>query len=143
MFGPVSPVGATSPAAQSTLGGLDSNAFLQLLVAQMRFQDPLSPTDTTTMMQQTAAFAQVERLQEIATAQQQMLSTQLAAVAGDLVGRHVTAQRADGSEVSGTVDTVRYTAAGPVLAIGEDEVAVSAITRVSSAADVQSPSASA
>lgn len=143
MFGTVSPVGATTPASQTTLGGLGSDAFLQLLVAQMRFQDPLSPTDTSTMMQQTAAFAQVERLQEIAAAQQQMLSSQLAAVAGDLVGRHVTAQRPDGSSLAGTVDAVRYTADGPVLAIGDDEVAVSAITGVSSAVDAQPPSASA
>lgn len=143
MFGNVSAVSAQPPTGTTTLGGLDSDAFLQLLVAQMRFQNPLSPTDTSTMMQQTAAFAQVERLQEIATAQQQMLGTHLASVASDLVGRHVTAERPDGTSVSGAVDAVRYTQAGPVLSVGDEELALSAITSVSSTADPQSEPASA
>lgn len=137
---------AQSTAAQSALGGLDSDAFLKLLVAQMKFQDPLSPTDTSTMMQQTASFAQVERLQEIAGAQQQMLSSQLAAHASGLVGQHITAQRADGTAIEGKVDSVRYTADGPVLSVGADEVSLTAITGVSSAASSQpssQPSASA
>ena len=146
MTSEVSAIAASSVAqptvAQSTLGGLDSDAFLKLLVAQMKFQDPLSPTDSTTMMQQTASFAQVERLQEIAGAQQQMLSSQLAAHASGLVGQRITAQRADGTTVEGQVDSVRYTADGPVLAVGADEVSLTAITSVSSATSSQ-PSASA
>lgn len=130
---------SSSAAAQSSLGGLDSDAFLKLLVAQMRFQDPLSPTDTSAMMAQTAQFAQVERLQEIAKAQQQLLSSQLAAVASDLVGRHVTATQPDGTTLEGQVDAVRYTADGPVLSVGDRDVALTAITRVSAAASQQPP----
>ena len=143
MFGNVSAVGSPTAPAQSGLGSLDSEVFLKLLTAQMRFQDPLAPTDSSAMMQQTAAFTQVERLQEIASAQQQLLSTQMAAIAGDLVGRDVTAENPDGTTVEGTVDSVRYTADGPVLSVGEHEVALHAITSVSSAADGQSSSASA
>jgi flagellar basal-body rod modification protein FlgD len=133
--GPTSAVPSTSSAS---LGGLDSDAFLKLLVAQMKFQDPMAPTDTSAMMQQTATFAQVERLQEIATVQQQMLTSQLGAHASSLVGRHVTAEQPDGTTVEGLVDAVRYTADGPVLSIGDDDVTLTAITRVSSAA--QQPS---
>ena len=139
MSSEVSAIAASQTVAQSSLGGLDSDAFLKLLVAQMKFQDPLSPTDTSTMMQQTATFAQVERLQEIAGAQQQMLSTQLAAHASSLVGQQITAQRADGTTVEGQVESVRYTADGPVLSVGDDEVSLTAITNVRSAASEQSP----
>jgi flagellar basal-body rod modification protein FlgD len=139
MIPDVSAVGATVATQQSTLGGLDSDAFLKLLVAQMRFQNPLAPTDTSTMMQQTASFAQVESLQQIASAQQQMLSSNLAAAASNLVGRHVTAERDDGTTLEGTVDSVRYTSGGPVLSIGDDEIGLTAITRVSAAAPQQAP----
>jgi flagellar basal-body rod modification protein FlgD len=139
MIPDVSAVGATAATQQSTLGGLDSDAFLKLLVAQMRFQNPLAPTDTSTMMQQTASFAQVESLQQIASAQQQMLSSNLAAAASNLVGRHVTAERDDGTTLEGTVDSVRYTSGGPVLSIGDDEIGLTAITRVSAAAPQQAP----
>lgn len=136
-------IAGSSTVSQSTFGGLDSDAFMKLLVAQMKYQDPLSPTDTSTMMQQTASFAQVERLQEIAGAQQQMLSSQLAAHASNLVGQQITAKLADGTTIEGQVDSVRYTADGPVLSVGDDEVSLTAITSVSSAASKQSPSPSA
>ncbi|HSK98197.1 MAG TPA: flagellar hook capping FlgD N-terminal domain-containing protein [Euzebyales bacterium] len=134
----VSAVAPSSTASEPSLGGLDSDAFLKLLTAQMRFQDPLSPTDTSTMMQQTATFAQVERLQEIASVQQQMLTSQLASHASNLVGQQITAEQPDGTTVEGKVDAVRFTADGPVLSIGDDEVTLTAITRVSSAAEQSS-----
>lgn len=139
-------VSGASPTAaagqQATLGGLDSQAFLELLVAQMKYQNPLAPTDSSAMMQQTAQFAQVESLQQIANTQQQLLSMQMATAGGDLVGRHVTATQADGTTIEGTVDSIRYTADGPVLSIGQKEVGLTAITSVSAAAPQQPPASS-
>ena len=43
----------------STLGKDD---FLQLLVAQMKFQDPLEPTSNTEYIAQYAQFSQVEQM---------------------------------------------------------------------------------
>src|SRR3712207_7495113 len=74
MTGPVGGVGSTSPtAAQTATSSVDradqmgKDTFLQLLVAQMRYQDPSSPTSTTEFMSQTATFTQVEKLEEIAS----------------------------------------------------------------------------
>ncbi len=39
---------------------LDVNDFLQILVAQMQYQDPLQPTDNTQYIAQMATFTQVE-----------------------------------------------------------------------------------
>lgn len=46
---------------------LDVNDFLQLLVAQMQYQDPLEPTDNTQYIAQMATFTQVEATTEMAT----------------------------------------------------------------------------
>ena len=39
---------------------LDKEAFLNLLVTQMQYQDPLEPTDNTQYIAQMATFTQVE-----------------------------------------------------------------------------------
>ena len=44
---------------------LDKDAFLQLLVAQMKYQDPLEPTDNTEYISQLATFSQLEEMQNM------------------------------------------------------------------------------
>ena len=44
---------------------LDKDAFLQLLVAQMQYQDPLEPTDNTEYISQLATFSQLEEMQNL------------------------------------------------------------------------------
>lgn len=46
-------------------GALDKDAFLQLLVAQMQYQDPLEPTDNTEYISQLATFSQLEEMQNL------------------------------------------------------------------------------
>ena len=45
---------------------MDKDAFLQLLVAQMKYQDPLEPTSNTEYISQYAQFSQVEQMQNMA-----------------------------------------------------------------------------
>jgi flagellar hook assembly protein FlgD len=40
---------------------IDKNSFLQLLVAQLRHQDPLNPSDGTQFIAQLAQFQQLEQ----------------------------------------------------------------------------------
>ena len=58
---------ATSGAGQTAASGttlqatVDKNMFLQLLVAQLKNQDPANPTDSTTFVTQLAQFQQLEQ----------------------------------------------------------------------------------
>lgn len=61
---------------------LDVDEFLQLLVAEMQYQDPLEPTDNTQYMAQLATFTQVE-----ATTQMQISAEK--DMASNLVGKTV------------------------------------------------------
>ncbi len=47
---------------------LKADDFMRLLVAQLRYQDPSNPADTSMMMQQTASMAMIERVNEMASA---------------------------------------------------------------------------
>lgn len=44
---------------------LDKEAFLQLLVAQMKYQDPLQPTSNTEYISQLATFSSLEEMQNL------------------------------------------------------------------------------
>ena len=134
MIEPIAPDQPT-PAAQSAtgVGRLDSDAFLQLLVAQMRYQNPMEPTDGTAMLQQTAQFTTVETLQSISELQGQLARMQQVSLAVDVVGKEVTAFDVDGSALTGTVDGVRFTADGAMLQIEGTEVLMENVVSVAEA----------
>ena len=111
MTSPVGGVGGTAAtAASSTVTRTDQmgkDVFLQLLVAQMRYQDPNSPTSTTEFMSQTATFTQVEKLEEIAAQNASLVALQRSLSAGALVGHTVSYTGEDGATVTGTVSSVK------------------------------------
>ena len=112
------------------LANLDKDAFLQLLVAQMKYQNPLSPVDSNEYLAQAAQYASVEQLENMASSQQQLYSMQLVSVATDLVGKEVTAvDPFTGGELSGVVDVVRF-GAEPILVIDGVEVGLSDVIDV-------------
>lgn len=96
---------AVESTAKETKGTseLGKDAFLQLLVAQMKYQDPLNPTSDTEYIAQLAQFSQLEQMQNLAATNEntQMLS---------LVGKEVcvSVENADGSVSykDGTVSAV-------------------------------------
>ena len=54
---------SSTKAANSTTSDLaNKDVFLQLMVAQLKNQDPLSPTDSAQFMGQLAQFSQLEQL---------------------------------------------------------------------------------
>lgn len=132
-FTPVAPQNQMSDA----LGGLDGEAFLRLLVAQMRYQNPMSPSDPSAMLEQTTQLRQVETLNQVARTQQQMLGMHQASMASGLVGKTVTALDLDGSTVTGTVDGVRFTPVGPVLLIGDRQIPLDATAEIGAAPATQ------
>lgn len=44
---------------------MDKDSFLQLLVAQMKYQDPLEPTSNTEYISQYATFSELEQMQQV------------------------------------------------------------------------------
>jgi flagellar hook assembly protein FlgD len=96
---PISNATQQSNAAAPTTGSntLDSQAFLQLLVAELKYQDPMSPADPTQFLTQTAQFTQVQTLQNIQQSQQ---ASQIAAqvlAASSMIGHNVTYSLVEGS----------------------------------------------
>jgi flagellar basal-body rod modification protein FlgD len=92
----------TVKAPEQTLG---QDQFLNLLVAQLKNQNPLDPVDNSQMMAQLAQFSQLEQTKQLATAMTTFIKQQGAANATSLtalLGKHVTAQGSSVSLTSGT-----------------------------------------
>jgi flagellar basal-body rod modification protein FlgD len=132
----VAPTGTAQPV--TSLGGLGSEAFLQLLVAQLRYQNPMEPTDGTQFLQQTAQFTQVETLQQLAESQQSLMNLTQFSLAVGLTGKTVEALTAEGN-ITGEVSGVRFTADGPELEVGDQWVPISSILEVASEPEAPSP----
>lgn len=100
----VSTTGSTTSKATNS-STLDKDAFLQLLVAQMKYQDPLEPTSNTEYISQYATFSELEQMQN-------MSSTMELSRAANLVGQTVVVESTDdsGNTTSdmGVVDYISY-----------------------------------
>ena len=110
---------------------MGKDTFLQLLVAQMRYQDPGNPTSTTEFMSQTATFTQVEKLEQIASQNASLLSLQQSLSAGALVGHGISWTAEDGTTRSGTVSSVRFGGDEPAAVVDGVEVPFGRLTEVS------------
>jgi len=56
------PSGSSSKSSSSPADAVNQDQFLQLLVAQIRYQDPTNPTDSTAFVTQLAQFSSLEQL---------------------------------------------------------------------------------
>jgi flagellar basal-body rod modification protein FlgD len=93
----------TSTSSTDSNSSLDKDAFLQLLVTQMQYQDPLEPTDNTEYMSQLAQFSTVEELQNI---NDTFTGNRALSLAGQYVILNVPDSAGNISQVSGLVDYV-------------------------------------
>lgn len=115
----IPPVGTTqtnnsSDTAKATGPGVDYQAFLKLLVAQMKNQDPTQPMDATQQVTQLAQFSSVEQAVQTNSKLDQLLASSSLQQADGIIGRTVTS--ADG-KTSGVVESVRIFADGMIATL--------------------------
>ncbi len=96
-------------------GDMDKDSFLQLLVAQMKYQDPLQPTSNTEYIAQYAQFSQVEQMQNMASSMDLQRASSLV---GKEVSIKTTSASGEISVVEGKVDYVVYENTKAYLSIG-------------------------
>jgi flagellar basal-body rod modification protein FlgD len=95
----------------STKATLDYDSFLKLLTAQMKFQDPTKPMDSTQFVSQLASFSNVEQSIKMNSKLDALITTSSLNQADGLIGKTVTS--ADGT-VTGKVASVRIFSDGVV-----------------------------
>ena len=108
----------------STLGKDD---FLQLLVAQMQYQDPLEPTSNTEYIAQYATFSEVEQIQNMSKS---MDLSRASSLVGQTV--QITSTDDNGRETTkmGKVDYVKYENGKAMVSIDEELYSLDDVTYV-------------
>jgi len=114
--------------AQTTLG---KDAFLKLLVAQLQYQNPMEPVDSSQFMAQTAQFSMVEKLEAMAAQTDALVAGEASQRAAGLLGRQVTYLDDSGATQTGVVTGTKLGSDGPVLLLGDKaEVPLGGVTEV-------------
>lgn len=130
------PVASTTLATSSPVPStsqLGKQQFLQLLVAQLKNQDPLKPMDDTQFITQLAQFSTLETLQQIQSTLETSLGAQLLDHAMSLLGHTVTATGPDGGSTTGTVKGVRLQGGDVLLDLGSTTIHLSDVQEVQAA----------
>lgn len=119
-----------TPTQATAAPTLDYNAFLHLLIAQMRNQDPMEPMKSSDYVAQLATFSQVEKTIQTNERIASLLNTNNLQLAESLIGKTVISEEYDtgGVVVAAKVvdngvmvllDNGDEIMAGPGLIVGE------------------------
>lgn len=116
-------VPAPQPAdrTRKQLGSMD---FMNLLITQLRHQDPMKPMDDREFMAQLAQFSTLEQVAE------QTRWSKLSYGLG-LVGQHVTYADAEGILHTDRVQALRTVQGEPKLVLGEAEISMDQVVAAS------------
>ncbi|MFZ0851987.1 MAG: flagellar hook assembly protein FlgD [Hyphomicrobiaceae bacterium] len=102
---------SSNTAGAAKTATVDYNQFLQLLIAQLKNQDPTKPMDSAQFISQLASFSNVEQsIQTNAKLDALMTSSALSQAEG-MIGRQISSP--DGA-TSGTIAAVRIVSGGAV-----------------------------
>lgn len=91
---------------------MGKDAFMKMLIAQLKNQDPLNPSDSKDMTAQLAQFTQLEKSTNMETTLTQMLATMKSQGQGnyvDHIGKTVTGNLSSMTVASGTADDGYFT----------------------------------
>lgn len=95
---------------------MDKEAFLGLLVAQMKYQDPLEPTSNTEFVAQYAQFSSLEQMQNMSAT---LELSRASGLVGQIVSVNTTDSYGQSTTIQGRVDYVLYENNKAYVSIGE------------------------
>jgi flagellar basal-body rod modification protein FlgD len=108
---------STSSTTSKSSTGVDYNTFLQLLIAEMKNQDPTNPMDTSQYMSQFAQLSSVEQAMQTNTKLDSLLSSQSLSQADGLIGKTVSFTDSTGATFSGKVASISINTDGSVATL--------------------------
>ena len=124
---PTSFTAAPQSAGAKTSNNADAfgkDAFMKLLVEQMKHQSPTDPADGQAWINQMTQFSMLEQMQ-------QQSAAQVKATAAGYLGTTVSWQDAKGQSGQGVVEKVDFTGKEPTLTVaGHPGVKISEVTDV-------------
>ena len=122
---------ATLPGAnEGNFRGLDPDAFFNLLIAELKNQDPLNPLDNTQLLQQVATIREVGVSMQLNETLQAVMFGQQISSAAALLGKTIRGLSEAGEEVTGTVDRITIEEEKVVLHVGQEQVRLNNVAEI-------------
>lgn len=119
---------SNTTSTRNTSSELGKDDFLNLLVTQLKYQDPLNPTDNTEYISQLAQFSSLEQMNNMNTG---ISSIQALTMTGKYITASVTdSSTGETSTVEGTVDSVKMKNGEATLVVNGTEVSLDDVTNV-------------
>lgn len=113
---------------------IGQNQFLQLLVAQMKSQNPLEPTSNQEFLGQLAQFSTLSGIETLNSNFSDLMSLQQITQGSSLIGKQVAYMDPENQAVSGIVQSVAVTDGKMQLQVGGNLVTLDRILGVAAAA---------
>lgn len=107
-----------------------SAQFMQLLLAQLRYQNPLDPMQNEEMIMQLTQINSLQELQSINNALVELSRSSRLASASNMLGKTVLASLGDGTTMEGVVTGISVIGNETYLWLGEQMVPLSSIIKV-------------
>lgn len=115
--------------SSSGFGTLDQDAFMKILVAQLRYQNPLSPQqDSTEMIAQLTQFSILEQLNNLGYQMESMVGSSMAGALGNMLGKEVSYMDDQGGIQTGIAEAVIFRDGLQILVVSGVEVFPEALT---------------
>ncbi len=111
----------------STNTELGKDEFLQLLVTQMQYQDPLDPVSNEDMIANLAQFSALEQMTNLNESFEELSATmtqQNLVSASNLIGKNIYGTDTEGETVNGEVESIYLSDGVAYACVGEQAIAV-------------------
>lgn len=138
-FTPVNVPGSTTGSSSSTassatpsgFSSLTSNDFMQMLIAELKNQDPTQPMDNSQLLQQLTQMQSMQSSVELNTTLTNLSNNQQVAAGAAFLGKQVTGVNAQNQQVSGIATQVTVAGGVTTLTIGNNQVTLPNVTGIS------------
>ncbi|HZO27817.1 MAG TPA: flagellar hook capping FlgD N-terminal domain-containing protein [Chloroflexota bacterium] len=110
--------------------GMGKDDFMQLLIAQLKNQDPMKPMEDKEFITQLAQFSSLEAMEKMTDQMEELTSSQMLVQAATLIGKQVTAKLENGEVVTGTISQVKMISGQPTAVVNGKEIDTSLITQI-------------
>ncbi len=115
--GKITNLGNTQEKKKGSSDSVDKEQFLNLLVTQLKYQDPLEPMDNTQYVSQLATFSELEQMQNVAKSTEVSRAT-------SMVGSLVTVEQTNEvtgatTEITGKVDYVSVSGSNVKVSVND------------------------
>ena len=123
----------TNSKTSSALGaaaGMGKDDFMQLLIAQVKNQDPMKPMEDKDFVTQLAQFSSLEASEKMTQQMEELTGSQMLVQAATLIGKQVSAKLETGEVVNGTISQVKMLSGKPTAVVNGTEIDTSLITQI-------------